>query len=84
MYEDKWKHIYSSIYRMMPIYLHDHTDSKILSGLYKILNYQKNQKVKISVSEHIKFPIKQMDSVVFMVDGTYNLPIFENIKHLQM
>ena len=68
----------------MPIYLHDHTASNVLSALHKILNYQDNQSVKISVSEPIKFPIKNMEKMVLVVDGTYNLPVFDHVKHLHL
>jgi hypothetical protein len=34
----------------MPLYIHDHTESKVLSALHKLLNYQDEQSVKISVS----------------------------------
>ena len=44
----------------MPIFLHDHTDSNLLSALHKLLNYQNEHSVKIAVSEPIKFPLKQI------------------------
>jgi hypothetical protein len=68
----------------MPIYLHNHSSSKVLSALHKILNYQQQQEVKISVSEHIKFPIKSMDAMTLIVDGSYNLPVFDHVGHLQL
>ena len=56
----KWRNIFQNLEKIMPIYLHDHAHSKILSALHKILNYQNEHEVKISVSESIKFPIKNM------------------------
>lgn len=80
----KWINIFQNLEKIMPIYLHDHAHSKILSALHKILNYQNEHEVKISVSESIKFPIKNMEKMVLVIDGTYSLPVFDHVKHLHL
>jgi hypothetical protein len=68
----------------MPAYLLDPNSSRLVTSLHRLLNYEKEQAVKISVSENIKFPIKRMECAVFVVDGTYSLPVFEDVGHLQL
>lgn len=40
--------------------------------------------MKISVSEPIRFPIKRMQKMVLVVDGSYSLPVFDEIGHLHL
>ena len=68
----------------MPAHLLDLNSSKLVTGLHRLLNYEKEQAVKISVSENIEFPMKRMECAVFVVDGTYSLPVFEDVGHLQL
>lgn len=71
--------------RIMPAHLLEPAStSRLISSLHRLLNYEKEQAVKISVSEGIKFPIKKMENAVFVVDGSYSLPVFEDVKHLQL
>lgn len=36
------------------------------------------------MSEGIKFPLKRVQCAVFVVDGSYSLPVFEDVHHLQL
>ena len=68
----------------MPVFIHDHLKSKTMSAVHKILNYRGDQEVRISVSESVAFPIKTMEKMVLVVDGSYNLPVFEKVRRLHL
>lgn len=71
------------VYKIMPVYLFNN-QNKFINNLQKILAYEKEQGIRISVSQHIRIPIKKLEEAIFLVDGTYNLPIFQSVKHLQL
>jgi hypothetical protein len=80
----RWKEAVRLAERAMPAYLRREGPSKLLANLQKLLNYQPQQAVQISVSEHLRFPLQDIDSAVFVVDGSYALPVLPRVRQLTL
>lgn len=70
--------------RVAPVHLLEETSCKLAGNMNKLLNHQPTQPIQLSVSEHLPIPIKQLEAAVFVVDGTYSLPVFEGVHHLTL
>lgn len=80
----RWRECLRAAERAMPAYLRREGPSKLLESLQRLLNHQPQQAVQISVSEHLRFPLQDIESAVFVVDGSYALPVLPRVRHLTL